>query len=132
VASSLVGQHSPPDVCGDAALQAAHGFVAGLAFGEIAVEEPTAGARAHADLGHGDEVQRGVQLSVAAAGEAVGDPLPAGHLDAGHAGVAGERNGAAEPGGWAGAANETDTEYGPMPSTSMTLLACSSSAAVMR
>ena len=65
----------------------------------------------HADLGHRDEVQRRVELSVAAAGEPVADPFAAGGLHGSGAGVAGERVRSREPGGPAAAADEARRQH---------------------
>jgi len=58
------------------------------------------------DLGDGDGVQRGVELTVSAAGETVSGFLGAGHLDRRRAGVVGERGRAREPVSAAGAPNK--------------------------
>ena len=72
---------------GEAALEAAHGLVAGLALGDLAVVVGAAEAVAHADLGERSDVQCQVQLPVPAAGQPMPGPVGAGHLDRGDTGV---------------------------------------------
>ena len=64
-------EHEPPDAAGDLAFEAAHGLFVGLALADLAVVVAAALAVGHADLGHRDEVQRRVELAVAAAREPV-------------------------------------------------------------
>jgi hypothetical protein len=68
VAGLFVAEHDSPDVIGDPALEAAHGFPGGLALGEFAPEVVVAGAAWAADLDQGDEVQGVVELPVTGAG----------------------------------------------------------------
>jgi hypothetical protein len=90
VAGLFVAEHDPPDVVGDPAFEAAHGFPGGLALGEFAPEVVVAGAARGANLDQGDDVQRVVELAVTGAGQAVPGALSAGDLDRGRSGVAGE------------------------------------------
>src|SRR5215213_7519445 len=80
-----------PDAAGEVAFEAADGFFGGLAFGSFAVEVGL-GFGVAASAGDGDAVNRGVDLAVAAAVEAVavgvagtggdrGDAAGAGELD---------------------------------------------------
>jgi hypothetical protein len=50
VAGLFVAEHDSPDVIGDSALEAAHGFPGGLALGQFASEVVVAGAARGADL----------------------------------------------------------------------------------
>jgi hypothetical protein len=76
LAGLFVGEHDAPDVVGDAALKAAHGFPVGLAFGELAAEVVVAGAAWAAGLDQGDEVQGMVELAVTRARWPVAGPSP--------------------------------------------------------
>lgn len=96
----LVSDHDSPEVFGESAFQAAQGLVAGLAFGDFAVVVGPAGAGAHPDLGDRGDVQRRVELPVAATRQPVAGAFSAGDLDGRGAGVAGELRSAGEP-GWA-------------------------------
>src|SRR4051794_19736837 len=64
------GLEEMPDASGEVALEAADGFAGALAFGSFAVEVG-AGLGVAAGAGDGDAVDRGVDLAVAAAVEAV-------------------------------------------------------------
>jgi hypothetical protein len=64
LAGLFVGEHDAPDVIGDPALEAAHGFPAGLAFGQFAAEVVVAGAAWASSLDQGDEVQGMVELAI--------------------------------------------------------------------
>ena len=59
------------DDIGQAAFEAAAGFGGGLTFGDLAEVVRAAGAGIPG-LGDGDDVDRGVELPIAAAGEPVG------------------------------------------------------------
>jgi hypothetical protein len=65
------GHHLPPDVVGEPPFEAAHGFVVGLAGGDLGVVVAAAGAATHSDLGERDDMQCQVELAVTAAREAV-------------------------------------------------------------
>ena len=52
----FVGEHDGPDVAGDLAFEAAHGFAGGLAFAELAAEVVIAGAAWAASLDERNEV----------------------------------------------------------------------------
>lgn len=81
--SLFVGDHEMPEVVGEASLQAAHSFVSGLALGDLLVEVAASEAIGHTDLGDRDEVDRGVQLSVALTRQAVAGPCAGCDLDGG-------------------------------------------------
>ena len=72
---AFVAGHQPPDVVGETPLQAAHRFVVGLPGGDFCVVVGPAVTAPHPDLGERDDVQRQVQLAVAAAREAVPGPV---------------------------------------------------------
>ena len=80
---------------GQAAFQAAHGFVVIFAFGSFPQVIGPAGGIV-ADLGEGHDVQAEIELAIAGAGKPVAHHLAGGHLDGGGAGVTGERGGRAE------------------------------------
>lgn len=63
----FVGEPHSPDTAGDLAFETAHGLFVGLALADLAVVVAAAFAVGHADLGHRDDVQRRVELAVAAA-----------------------------------------------------------------
>ena len=75
---------------GQAAFQAASGLLLRFAGGDLGVVVGPPGTAGHSYLVHRDNVQGEVELSVAAAGEAVTDSFCAGNLDGGDAGVASE------------------------------------------
>ena len=75
---------------GVAPLEAAHGFVAALALGDLLVEVGPPDAAAHADLGDSDQMDRGVQPAVAGARETVSTVFSAGDLNRRDTGVGGE------------------------------------------
>lgn len=106
--SLFVGDHEPPEMIGESPLQTPHGLVSGLALGDLLVEVAAADAVAHADLGDRDEMDRGVQLPVAAAGQPVACPLPGSDLDRRGTGVGRERVCGREPRWRAGAADQPD------------------------
>ena len=84
----VADQLSVHDV-GQAAFQAAHGFVVIFAFGSFPQVVGPAGGIV-ADLGDGHDVQAEIELAIASAGKPVAHHLAGGHLDGGGAGVAGE------------------------------------------
>jgi hypothetical protein len=90
VAGLFVGQHDPPDVIGDPALEAAQGFAGGLALCELASEVVVAGAAWAASLDERNDVQGVVELPVTGAGQPVSGVLAAGDFEWSGAGVAGE------------------------------------------
>ena len=102
----FVADHASPDVVGEAAFEAAHRFVVGLAGGDLGVVVGPAGAAGHADLGERDHVEGVVELPVAAAWQAVSGVVGGGDFDGGDAGVAGERCCGREPAGSPGAAEQ--------------------------
>src|SRR6266496_3657803 len=86
------------DGVADAPLERAHGFLLGLALGDLAFEERAAWGVREADLGDRGDVDGVVQLSVASPGEPMGDAPTRRHLDGGGARVGGEMITAAETG----------------------------------
>src|SRR3954454_15429989 len=78
-----------PDAAGEVAFEAADGFAGGLAFGSFAVEVGL-GFGVAAGAGDRDAVDRGVELAVAAAVEAVAVGLARADRDRCDAGGAGE------------------------------------------
>src|SRR5215216_4794021 len=83
------GLQEVPDAAGEVAFEAAEGFAGGLAFGPFAVEVG-AGLGVAAGAGDGDAVDRGVDLAVAAAVEAVPVGAAGADRDRGEAGGAGQ------------------------------------------
>jgi hypothetical protein len=94
VFSGSADQLSVHDV-GQAAFQAAHGFVVIFAFGSFPQVVGPAGGIV-ADLGDGHDVEAEIELAIASAGKPVAHHLAGGHLDGGGAGVTGERGGRLE------------------------------------
>jgi hypothetical protein len=77
----VADQLSVHDV-GQAAFQAAHGFVVIFAFGSFPqVVAPAGGVVA--DLGDGHDVEAEIELAIASAGKPVAHHLAGGHLDGG-------------------------------------------------
>jgi hypothetical protein len=70
---AVVDEELPVDGIGDAPLERTHGFLFGLAFGDLALEKPAARGMREADLSDRSDVEGVVQLSVPASREAVGD-----------------------------------------------------------
>jgi hypothetical protein len=130
--SFLVGDHDAPNVVGEASFQAPHRFVVGLPGGDLGVVVGAASAAAHAYLGERGDVQGEVELTVAAAGQAVSGTVSAGGLDRGHAGVVGERGGTGESAGLAGAAKQPAGDDRAIPSTWVSRLLCSATVPAMR
>ena len=93
----FVGDHASPDAPSDLAFQAAHRFVVCLALGDLAVVVAASFAVAHPHLCDRDEMQRLVQLPVAATREPVSCAWAAGDLDGRSAGVGGVRRLVGEP-----------------------------------
>ena len=75
-----VGAQGVVDLAGDVALEAAHDFALGLAFGGAAFDVG-AGALAVAQAADGDQVQRAVGLAVTAVVEAMAGRLAGGGRD---------------------------------------------------
>lgn len=96
----LVSDHDSPEVFGKSAFQATQRLLAGFAFGEFAFVVGPTGAGAHPDLRDRGDVQRRVELPVAAAREPVAGAFGAGDLDGCGAGVGGKLRSAGEA-GWA-------------------------------
>ena len=90
----VADQLSVHDV-GQAAFQAAHGFVVIFAFGSFPQVVGPAGGIV-ADLGDGHDVEAEIELAIASAGKPVAHHLAGGHLGGGGAGVTGERGGRLE------------------------------------
>src|SRR5690242_5502732 len=65
---SFIDDHDPPDVVGEAPLEAAHGLVVCLALADLAVVVSATDAAAHADLDERDDVQCQVQLAIPTTG----------------------------------------------------------------
>lgn len=86
----LILAHDPVEACGDAAFQAAHGFLGRLVLGEFAAVVEAAAVAVVPDLLQGDEVDGAVELPVSGAGQPVAGVLAAGDFDRRDAGVAGE------------------------------------------
>ncbi|HET9103239.1 MAG TPA: hypothetical protein VFN55_07770, partial [Solirubrobacteraceae bacterium] len=78
----------------------------GLASGDLRVVVVAAEAAAHPHLGQRDDVQREVELPVAAAGQPVAGVVGASDLDRRDSGVVGERRSGGEPAGAAGAGEQ--------------------------
>ena len=91
-----VGEQGVVGLARDVALEAAHDFALGLAFGGAAFRVG-AGALAVAQPADGDQVQRPVGLAVAAVVEAVAGGLAGGGGYRARAAQSGERCFAAEP-----------------------------------
>jgi hypothetical protein len=93
------------EAAGEVALEAAEGFLAGLAFGDLALEVG-AGVGVMGGAGDGDDVQGAVELAVAAAVQAVAAAGPGGGGDRCRAGLAGEAGVGGEALGAGGAADQ--------------------------
>jgi hypothetical protein len=78
-----------PDLAGDVAFEAADGLELGLAFGLLALDVG-AGGGVPGDAAQRDDVDRAVELSVAAAVQSVADGVAGGGRDRRGAGVSGE------------------------------------------
>jgi hypothetical protein len=100
--ASFVGSHGAPDVVGQTSFQAASCFAVRFAFGDLGLVVGVSAAAGLADLGERDGVQCGVQLPVAAAGQAVSGLVGAGDFDRCCARVVREGGGSAESAGAAG------------------------------
>src|SRR5512132_2650582 len=87
-----------PDAAGEVALEAADGFFGALAFGAFA-GDVVLGLGVAAQAGDGDAMDRGVDLAVAAAVEAVAVGLAGADGDRRDAGSAGELGVSREPSG---------------------------------
>ena len=83
------GVEDSPDVAGEVTLEAADRFSLALAFGVLALEVGASG-RVGACAGEGDDVDRAVQLAVAAAVQPVALGVAGAGGDGGDPGVAGE------------------------------------------
>lgn len=88
--ASVVGEHSAVELCGNAPLEASHGFAGSVPLGQLSSVVVAAALSVVADLLQRDEVHGAVELAVARAGEPVAAVVPAGDLDRGDTGVAGE------------------------------------------
>ena len=84
----LVCDHGPPYVVSQTAFEASFGFAGCLSFGDLGVVIGVAEAAGYADLGDGDGVQRGVQLTISGSGQSVTCPLGAGYFGRRGAGIA--------------------------------------------
>jgi hypothetical protein len=103
-----------PDAAGEVSLEAADGFAVGLAFGGLA-GDVVAGLGVAAGPGDGDAVNGGVDLSVAAAIEAIAVGAPGADRDWCQAGGAGELRVGREPIGSDNLADELGRGQRPEP-----------------
>lgn len=94
------------DGIADTPFERTHGFLLGLALGDLALEERATRRVREADLGDRGDVDGMVQLPVAPPGEPMGDPPTRGHLDGRGAGLGREVIPAAKTGDVAGIADE--------------------------
>jgi len=101
-----------PDPAGEVAFEAAHGFEAGLAFGAFA-GQVVLGLGVAAGAGERDAVNRGVELAVAAAVQAVAVGLAGADRDRGDAGGAGELGFGAKAAGAGDLAEQLGRGQGP-------------------
>ncbi len=130
--SSLVGAHHPPDVIRQTSFQASHGFVAGLAFGDLLVVVGASDAVAHSDLGDSDEMDRRVEAAVPQARETMSTVIPAGDLDWCDASVGSERVSRGNRDALPVRPISRTAVTGPTPSISRSRVPWSSSTAVIR
>ena len=103
----FVSDHGSPDVVGEASFQTPSGFAGSFTLSEFGGVVGVTAAAARSDLGDGDGVQSGVELAVAASGEAVSSLVGAGYLDGRRSGVVGERRRGGEPSGPTGSPDQT-------------------------
>lgn len=105
--ASFIGAHGAPDVVGQTAFQAAPRFAGCFSFGDFGAVVGVPATAGLADLGERDGVQWGVQLPVAAAGQAVAFPVGASDFDRRGAGVGGKCGRSGESAGTAGVGEQT-------------------------
>ena len=113
--SAFVGDHHPPDVVGEAALEASHGFVAGLALLDLLVEVGAPDAVAHTHLGDCDEMDCGVQSAIPSTRQPVATVLTARDLNRGNPGIGSERMLGPEPRRMTAPADEANSGHGADP-----------------
>src|SRR5687768_18405576 len=86
----LIFDHEPPNMVGQAAFQAPSCFLLRFTGRDLGVVVGASCTAGHSYLVHRDDVQREVELPVAAAREAVTEAISARHLDRRDAGIAGK------------------------------------------
>ena len=77
----FVGEHEAPEVSGEVSFERSGGRARWFSLGDFLVVEGAARAGRHPDLGHRDDVDRGIQLPVSVAGEPMPGGISAGDLD---------------------------------------------------
>ena len=92
---------------GQAPFQAAHRLVVGPSRCNLGVVVRTSGAALHPDLGKRHDVQRQIELPVAAARQAMPGSFSASHLNRGDAGIVGKGRRSSESARVSGAAQQS-------------------------